>query len=1121
MPQSKADQAVSTSGTKKKIEELIEQKAVLKQELENLSTISKEEVNKLSLETSQRKRLLVDDLDRVNSLLSAIHKELQNSKNQSVDTVNKLLQEIRTTNRNISDYVFIALAASIVGILTTVALGVPFVFLGVFLSIIGASFAARFTLKYLESKFSSFEFFFEDLKNSLIKIKKLEEDPIPVHVNFQLINDKAASVVSNSDNLREKTAKYVNCTGAYYSLRDKQERLRLFTTKIRNSLVSIGISPNDQGYLDTFSSEYDSEEEWLVEVAEGLSEPCHTNSAVLGLLFAEYYLPKKVNELWSKVASKEKLVRQLAELLYTKYSCSNSPVIVAGEIASVKILNNMSTFSLPIFEKKFNDFYEPFSQSKTNLISAIRSYGVNDKILEKDTLQLVASSNEQQEFLSQLFDLVSVKLSIPRDIFALMYYDNIRVIEEVKTIWVAIKNPEKTELLHKLVSFLIDYKVLDLPTAYSQDQLTTFIIRRLCFLKDYSLLEVKTTIANTFFEMENNKSLVLRAVEHYLTSLEVQTSHEICSYLPQDYPTLIPIIEEVAEKTGIEKEIVELFYNCYIKKRVNGESPFTTFRNSSKLVDLAKLLVDSKRIEIFGEEIEAEQSLITILGSQKDLDLPEIQFLVNKHSMLMTYNRQLANFLHDERLSATGALSFEVLFKTMSKVVNEETYKQLEKLMAHFVRANETTYKQYTSDQLYQLVLATLALFTWRIKDVTSDQAVKKAAEHPIAYRIIYHYESVNEVRIGENKVPLGEIFSNFVEGKYVDDELLAVFRHNLSNGIIISRKQELIDQSIQGVKQQLLKMEEVREILIECQDDFRTVLRTELSKDSITTLLNSSSIIAYIITTNNRSPVMTGVIDGIAEGTIKVNIDGFAEYSSSDDIILLSKDKVVGGYYTRVGIVPLGMSFKEFSDRFEAMLFKAKAEYIKGHSGDADKDYSVRLTRVIPSELASKRIIDPNGELKHPDLYEAIKELMLENFLLDSVEFAISFSGEEVGVKVKEMWTAAIDSSASIYKMIKSELAPITKKYEKLEFILEEKAVEKGLKVLYKREKLSSLAIAINNSKEEYSKAGHAFAGEFIGQISQILREQGCIIETQDLEIISNSILSKLVKHGKVLSQY
>jgi hypothetical protein len=201
--------------------------------------------------------------------------------------------------------------------------------------------------------------------------------------------------------------------------------------------------------------------------------------------------------------------------------------------------------------------------------------------------------------------------------------------------------------------------------------------------------------------------------------------------------------------------------------------------------------------------------------------------------------------------------------------------------------------------------------------------------------------------------------------------------------------------------------------------------------------------------------------------------------------------------------------------------LFKAKAEYIKGHSGDADKDYSVRLTRVIPSELASKRIIDPNGELKHPDLYEAIKELMLENFLLDSVEFAISFSGEEVGVKVKEMWTAAIDSSASIYKMIKSELAPITKKYEKLEFILEEKAVEKGLKVLYKREKLSSLAIAINNSKEEYSKAGHAFAGEFIGQISQILREQGCIIETQDLEIISNSILSKLVKHGKVLSQY
>jgi len=706
-----------------------------------------------------------------------------------------------------------------------------------------------------------------------------------------------------------------------------------------------------------------------------------------------------------------------------------------------------------------------------------------------------------------------------------MYYDSI-CDENVKDIWGTMRNPEKTELLHKLVSFLIDHKILELPTKYAHNELTILIMRRLGFLENYSLLEAKTSISNALFEMENNKSLVLRSVEHYLKPLELQTSQEIFSYLPQDYPTLMPIIEEVAKKTGVEREIVELFYNCYMKKRVNGESPFILFKNSSSLIDLARLLVDSRRVELFGEEIEAEQSLVTILTSQDDLDLPTTQFLINRYSMLMTYNRQLANFLNDEKISITGALGFEVLFKTMSKVVNEETYKQLEELIKHFVRANEMTYTKYTSDKLEQLVFATLALFTWRIKDVTSDQAAKKAAEQLIAYRLIYHYVSINEVRMGEGKVPLKEIFTNFVDGKYIDDELLAVFRHNLSNGIIVARKQELIDQSIQGVKLQLLKMEEVRETLIECQDDFRTVLRTELSKDSVTTLLNSSSINAYIITVNNRSPVITGVIDGIAEEGIKINAEGPTErlptgHLSSDQLFLLSEDKVAGGYYTRIGIVPLGMSFKEFSEQFEVVLFKAKEEYLKSHSEDKGKDYSVRLTRVIPSELASKRVIDPHGELKHADLYEAIKELMLKNFLLDSVEFAISFSGEDVNVKVKEMWTAAIDSSASICKMVGLELAPIIKKYEKLEPILEEKVIEKGLKALYKRDRLSSLAIAINNSKEEYSKAGSTFSSEFADQISQILSAQDCDLETQDLEIISSSILSKLAKHGKVLSQY
>ena len=701
MPQEKVEPAVSEKGLSNRIEELGEQRAELNQEIESLSTTNKKEEKELLLEISQRKQILDNDLENVNSLINTIDKELLFAKKHSIDAINKLLQSVRSINKKISDYVFFALVASVAGILTSFAFGLSLGFVGVFLLVIGACVSARFTLKHLESNFSSFEAFLDNVKQSLLKIDKLEENPVPVRTNFQPINDKASTLTSYSKQLRDKTTTFVDWTQTYYSLRNKRENLRLFASKIRNTLCALAISPNSKAmdYLDAFTSDYDSEEKWIMEAAEGLSESCHTNSKVLGLLFAEFVYPEKVTELWSRVKSDEELFKQLAEFLYTKFSGTTYPITVNCDLASGKILQDMPTFSLSVFEKKFHDFYEPFCQSKTNLISAIRAYGVIKETLEQELLQLVASSNEEQNFLSQMFDLVSAKLQLPNDIIALMYYDNIHD-EKINVVWVTVKDPEKTDLLLQLVSFLIDHGVLELPTNYSRNELTIFLMRRLNFLEDYSLLEVKASIANALFEMENNKSLVLRSVEHYLKPLELQTSQEIFSYLPQDYPTLMPIIEEVAKKTGVEREFVELFYNCYMKKRVDGKSPFIIFKNSSKLIDLARLLVGSKRVELFGEEIEAEQSLVTILTSQDDLDLPTTQFLVNKYSMLMTYNRQLANFLYDEKLSGTGALSFEVLFKTMSKVVNEETYKQLLELMKHFVRADETTYKQYTFDKL-------------------------------------------------------------------------------------------------------------------------------------------------------------------------------------------------------------------------------------------------------------------------------------------------------------------------------------------------------------------------------------------------------------------------------------
>jgi hypothetical protein len=670
--------------------------------------------------------------------------------------------------------------------------------------------------------------------------------------------------------------------------------------------------------------------------------------------------------------------------------------------------------------------------------------------------------------------------------------------------WQSIKN-----LILHTPRFLINQRQLSIPTSYGgSNNLLDYIVNSVSSNDDYNLLNITNTVSLIFSDLDHKKKQVLQAVEHYGVPLSEEDKSDFQSFLPTTGSGLQELTQNVGHKIQTDARIIRLFYYDYVQKEIEEKLLFIEIQKSQLIVDLAKLLIAKRKIQppIRGQ-FSAVTELAVVLRSMERFDVVQSQFSLNRYFALMDYFIQISDFALTEKLIIEKvSTDFETLMGIMPNS-EADIYDQLEIMLTFILKTNKNSILLNTQEKPSEITAAILALFLWKIRDGNRAMGCEKASHFETASKILYQYITLNENTVGRDVVYLDEIIGGVIANKYAGYECLAEFKLHLANGLLVSGRHELFTTSMTEIK---------RKIDVDIKE-YREAFGTELDADAAALFLNSNLISAYLVTTSQKGPVISGIIDGTLPECCKESDDPVLKGL----LLMETESRAIGGFYTRTGLVPLGMSFKDFSGRFEEVFKKAKDKYKRTHPEDASKTYSVNLLRILPSEVAFKAVDVDISEKQIPTLMKTVSKLMLDKLnLIENFEFLATLTGEEPKVKLKRVVTTAIDSATSIYSLTKPEIGHIIVSNYELKEIVENKTLDKKLMSKYDCKTLSELAIAVyrtRNSRELVRKG--SFEEEFRREIEDIVNAGKREIKQDQILALSKSVSSKLDKYGRILS--
>lgn len=395
-----------------------------------------------------------------------------------------------------------------------------------------------------------------------------------------------------------------------------------------------------------------------------------------------------------------------------------------------------------------------------------------------------------------------------------------------------------------------------------------------------------------------------------------------------------------------------------------------------------------------------------------------------------------------------------------------------------------------------------------------------------IAAKILYQYVKLTQEKgLGLKSVFLREVVESVINQEYEDYALLSEFESQLANGWLYSSLGELLTARMEGIKEQIRKADLLEKALDKVKHAVKDFINAELQEDYILLLLNSQLISAYLITTTSRKPAIKGIIDGALVDLCQRLAKDNPMYKKF--LLLESEERVTGGRYTRVGLVPPKMTFEEFSETFHRLFTKASENYVSLHDlRDRIEDYSAHLIRIFPSGVAFKLVkggipafgakIDP----LHP--VHVIKKLMIEKLgLISNLEFIASLKVEEPRtIAMKSVITTIINTKTSTYLLTKQAIGSVLSSHSGLLKNMKNRAFDAILISRSGCDTLSELTIRTHRNYERASPEEKAILRKkFFENVKELVSSYRSRLDPDELHLLSNAIFTMLNEIGTILA--
>jgi hypothetical protein len=1120
--------------SQKIVEELAQKTAIVKTEISTGVSLANNGIRSLESEANDVQKSIDSELTTFNITVDRFKKKASTARRDIVQSANNFVWSVNKTKENLEDYSLIVFAIALC-ILVAWEIGswaisnsfsLDPAFFALIILVLGVTAAVNVTLRYTHKKFSAYEDkIIEDTKQVMDDTLNAFAEPLEFHTNTKGLKSKISSVVSDFNRTITAIGHFVPEYTTYYEFKNKVHRLGIFIQTLRNALGNFGIAidENSEAELRGFFPHEKEYDEWISEISKRLSIKMCIPSELIELAYYEYTdnTEGKKNK-WSSILDEPNLISNLIKLL-----CKEPIVDVsflsgteAAKSPSVQlIISQMPLFSIEEFRKTYYSFYNELADHKRLLLSSLTDFGIKVGDSEKKKIVSFVPIRERPFWIEELVGWSAQTVNAYKEIVSLIYFERIGYESKTNEIWAQIK----AHSLDHFVQFLSKQPNFVLPKHYLENSSFEDFLKKM-LLADvgaYSYTRISEKVLHNLSNLDNKKKIMLQAVENFSCSLSEEDRYEFQAYLPIEENPQDALFHSISEKIGGTSNIVRLFYYSYVQKELEEKALFKEIReqtSSEELLKLSELLFRKKKVQMpIGEKKAGiiEISEVLKIMTQR-FDVIEAQLLLNKYIALGKYFSQLAEFSMSEHLICEDVdvtLNFADLIRISTVDSSEpepDALLHLDAMFSYLLNNKSdwiSNYKEHTTE----IAAAVIALFLWRIRDNNREGACQRAADSEVSSKILYQYQILNENTIGRQTVRLLTVISGVLQNKLSGYECLTEFTLNLKHGLLVSGREELFTESIRQIKQKISgEIKEYKEALTELQSDVRDIFKTQLDSDITELFLNSNLISAYLITTNQRSQVITGIIDNTLVGCCKELAKDDTYYQ--DFLLLENESKSVGGYYTRTGLVPLGMSFKQFSSDFEKVFNKAKEEYKKKHP-DPTKNYSINLLRILPSDIAFKAIMDTSSA-KADTLIETVGSLIVDKLsVIDTFEFLTSLSGTEPKVELKSLVKTAIDHHTCIYSLINTDISDIGLS-GRISELLKGKDFDKKLMAKYNCKTLSSLAIIIHKVNTDTGKAQEALYTNLI----DIIQEKDDSDRSQ-IETLTKVFFRKLEKIGKVLS--
>ena len=859
---------------------------------------------------------------------------------------------------------------------------------------------------------------------------------------------------------------------------------------------------------------YDDDTLWLNDSIEEIKKS-HLFENSVPILKLVYYdstnQGKQVKQVWEELCADPKLGSEFATLLISKELLDTKSVnrSSVGPLSEL-FLEMKEEYTLGKVNTIATEFFDKLARYKADIVSDLGVYGleIKDDLEQLMDFMPTASPNLwRDKVLDFTASLVKTDPTIVRLLVRETRGDHGRLDAWRNIIGLSESETKEAQLVNKhlivQLARILGEKRISKPFVDFKDD--TFLKHLELILSSFPDSFSPSKVEAELRLLETQILRVRRNIE--ATRSRYKLGYVELAFLDEFVPQTIHSVEKdlvsvASTQSDVNPKIFEVLYYSLVAPEF-ADRIFVEMKGASKENSQLNLIANFMIAKKLVPSTQFNQYLETLLQTQESFDLNQFVQLYFRYERLYRASDTLCSFLDEHRIRGTSPKPDLNRILELCPVDDKRTFENLLVTIAENLVTDQVETHPLSPAEMKDLASAATTLSLKSQNDISYKQLCVTIAGHRFAPRILYEFANVDKI---DPNPTLANATVRALNTNLEGHRYFAGFVSQMELGILHLRIGNLLEVQISEATEKIKSWQETMPKTgeeAEFKESIRDLFNEQINEDIIKEFLTQQIVSAYIITDPNNNPLIRLLED---QESLKESQDHLK-------LVNLVQTRKGSGKGTRIGLVPFGMPFEDFSGKFDLVLQEAVRIHNQRHMDDHIPDpLPCYLLRIFPSEYGLREIMTESEKEARP--VELVRELMEQSIgSINEIKLLSLVQSAKTGYEgFKSVIRAVVDHHrSSIMSLVGESIDSFLNTSSELKQWFQDKEVDMDLLNLYSTDKLSELCVKI--SKEASLNAGTS--SEFFK--SNLLKQMPKCenLSRSELEFVIDQVYSRLKNIG------